>query len=91
MDSRDVSRYFDLLMAEAWCPPPARNNRRRIPGVDGVVGTLVAPGYLHRMSLRGGVMAASERLIHSAGRVAAWVALESKQAKSLAAQNCRAQ
>ena len=70
MDSGGVTLSFDALVAPVRCPPPARNHRRRTPGVDGVVAILVALAPLHLMSPLDGEMAASERSVHSARRVA---------------------
>ena len=64
-------RAFSFVSAaSARCPPPARNHRRRTPGVDNVVKTLVAQAYLHRMSQRDNEMAASERSVHAARGIA---------------------
>ena len=59
--AREVARSFDALLAEARCPPPARNHRRGTQGGDDVVATLVAQALLHRISPHDVGMAASER------------------------------
>ena len=85
MDSRGVALTSDVLVSLTQRPHPARNCRRQPLCADGEVAILIALAPLHRMSPRDGGIAASERSVHSALSVTAWVALVYEQAAKLVA------
>ena len=89
--SRDITRCFDILLAETRFPYPARNYCSRSPSADGDATELVARAHIYLISPRDGKSAASGRSVYSARRVAAIMALAFVRAARQAAQACRNQ